>query len=292
MSYDLVLIRRFAAVARHGSFSQAADQLGITHSAMTKSIRTLEEAWGVRLFERTTRSVVPTAAGRRLAELAPELLAHAEEGKAQVLAASRRLSIVCGPAIMDSFIPAALEAFAARHPDASVEVENLPPDLAMERLKLRRAHLLLYHAKSVGGFAAQRDLHVRLVAEEPYQLLCTPDHPAAGEQDSGSLLRHDWAIAGYDPGFVANLDPSQRDAQRRAGFPRYRLSSQQACIQLARSGRVITLVPRRAARQVCAHGELIAQDVPGAAPFTLAAVTLADAVDPLAEAFMAALAEA
>ncbi|MFN5759721.1 MAG: LysR family transcriptional regulator, partial [Sphingomonadaceae bacterium] len=94
MSYDLVLIRRFAAVARHGSFSQAADQLGITHSAMTKSIRTLEEAWGVRLFERTTRSVVPTAAGRRLAELAPELLAHAEEGKAQVLAASRRLSIV------------------------------------------------------------------------------------------------------------------------------------------------------------------------------------------------------
>ena len=66
MSLDLVLIRRFEAVARLGSFSAAADEVGVTHSAMTKSIRTLEELWGVRLFERTTRSVVATAAGRRL----------------------------------------------------------------------------------------------------------------------------------------------------------------------------------------------------------------------------------
>ena len=292
MSFDLVLIRRFAAVARHNSFSQAADQLGITHSAMTKSIRTLEELWGVRLFERTTRSVAPTPAGRRLAELAPELLAHAEEGKAQVLAASRRLSIVCGPAIMDSFIPAALETFAARHQGVSVEVENLPPDVAMERLRLRRAHVLFYHANSMSGFAAQRDLRLRQVAEEPYLLLCTPDHPAVGDRDSGSLLRHDWAIAGYDPGFVASLDPSQRDAHRRAGFPRYRLSSQHACIQMVRTGRVITMVPRRAALQACAQGGLILQEVAGAAPFTLAAVTLADTADPLAEALISTLANA
>jgi DNA-binding transcriptional LysR family regulator len=128
MSLDLVLIRRFEAVARLGSFSAAADEVGVTHSAMTKSIRTLEDLWGVRLFERTTRSVVPTAAGRRLIELAPELLSHAEESKARVLAAGRRLSIVCGPAILESFIPAALSAFAHNHKGIGVDVEYLPPD--------------------------------------------------------------------------------------------------------------------------------------------------------------------
>ncbi|MFM7027168.1 MAG: LysR family transcriptional regulator [Chakrabartia sp.] len=74
MSYDLGLVRRFEAVYRRASFSRAAEELGITHSAMTKSIRTLENLWSIQLFERTTRSVVATAAGRRLAELAPELL--------------------------------------------------------------------------------------------------------------------------------------------------------------------------------------------------------------------------
>ncbi|WP_353205488.1 LysR family transcriptional regulator [Sphingomonas sp.] len=286
MSFDLVLIRRFEAVARLGSFSGAADELGMTHSAMTKSIRTLETLWNVRLFERTTRSVALTAAGRRLVEVAPELLAHAEEGKARVLAAGRRLSIVCGPVIMDSFVPAALLAFSRVHGDIRVDVDNLPPELAVQRLRQRRAQLLLYHSDSIANFAARRDFKIRRAIEEPYHLLCAPTHPAAEERDSAALLRHDWAIAGFDIGFAANLAPDRREALERAGFPRFRLSGQHACIELARHGSVVTMAPRSAAWRACAAGGLVSYEVPGTARFSLVAVTLVDVTDQAAEDFV------
>src|ERR1700740_2011001 len=54
------------AVARERSFTRAAAQLGVSQSALSHSIRGLEERLGVRLLTRTTRSVAPTDAGERL----------------------------------------------------------------------------------------------------------------------------------------------------------------------------------------------------------------------------------
>lgn len=56
----------FIAVARAGSFTRAAIELGVTQPALSKSMRILEERLGVRLLNRTTRSVAPTEAGERL----------------------------------------------------------------------------------------------------------------------------------------------------------------------------------------------------------------------------------
>lgn len=56
----------FIAVARAGSFTKAAIELGVTQPALSKAMRTLEERLGVRLLNRTTRSVAPTEAGERL----------------------------------------------------------------------------------------------------------------------------------------------------------------------------------------------------------------------------------
>ena len=56
----------FLAVARERSFTKAAAQLGVSQSALSHTIRSLEERLGLRLLTRTTRSVAPTAAGERL----------------------------------------------------------------------------------------------------------------------------------------------------------------------------------------------------------------------------------
>lgn len=56
----------FLAVAREGSFTRAAARLGVSQSALSHTIRALEERLGVRLLTRTTRSVAPTEAGERL----------------------------------------------------------------------------------------------------------------------------------------------------------------------------------------------------------------------------------
>lgn len=62
---QLPAIAAFACVARHGSFTRAADELGISTSALSQTIRRLERAMGVRLLSRTTRRVAATDAGAR-----------------------------------------------------------------------------------------------------------------------------------------------------------------------------------------------------------------------------------
>src|SRR5687768_3847132 len=64
----------FLAVAREQSFTRAAGKLGVSQSALSHTIRSLETRMGVRLLIRTTRSVSPTEAGERLLQtVAPQL---------------------------------------------------------------------------------------------------------------------------------------------------------------------------------------------------------------------------
>lgn len=59
-------LHAFATVADEGSFTRAAARLGVSQSALSQTIRGLEERLGMRLLSRTTRSVAPTEAGERL----------------------------------------------------------------------------------------------------------------------------------------------------------------------------------------------------------------------------------
>src|SRR5438874_11068458 len=63
---DLSTLAVFLAVAEERSFTKAGKRLGVSPSAMSHSIRSLEERLGVRLLSRTTRSVTPTEAGEQL----------------------------------------------------------------------------------------------------------------------------------------------------------------------------------------------------------------------------------
>jgi DNA-binding transcriptional LysR family regulator len=56
----------FVAIAERASFAKAAKQLGVSRSSLSESLRSLEERLGVRLINRTTRSVAVTEAGERL----------------------------------------------------------------------------------------------------------------------------------------------------------------------------------------------------------------------------------
>lgn len=123
---DLTDIAAFLAVARESSFTKAAAQLGVSQSALSHTIRGLEERLGLRLLTRTTRSVAPTAAGERLiSRVGPRL----EEIDAELNALSEmrekpagRVRINAGDHAARAVLWPALRRLLPEYPDIQVEV--------------------------------------------------------------------------------------------------------------------------------------------------------------------------
>jgi len=123
---DYSELRAFAAVIRHGSFTRAAHHLGVSPSALSQTIRALEDRLGQRLLNRTTRSVAPTTAGQTLAE---RLLPVLDDLDGVIDTAFAAAGEVSGPLrlnVIHISIPAlasVLPGFLARHPRVTVQVE-------------------------------------------------------------------------------------------------------------------------------------------------------------------------
>lgn len=117
-------MRAFLAVMRTGSFTRAAEHSHMTQAGLSLLIRELETQLGARLFDRTTRSVQPTAAGRRLAPVVERALLEldnvTDDIGAQGLAARRHLRIAATPLVSSHLLPQLLAGFAREHPDTRV----------------------------------------------------------------------------------------------------------------------------------------------------------------------------
>lgn len=117
-------LRCFEAAARLESFTQAAQGLNLTHGAVSRAVRTLEEELGVALFERRHRRVLLTAAGRKLFQATQQafgILDHtARELRQQAFDAPLVLS--CEPTLLMRWLIPRLPAFQQAHPDINLQL--------------------------------------------------------------------------------------------------------------------------------------------------------------------------
>ncbi len=137
--YNVNDLLAFLAVSREGSFTRAAAKLGVSQSALSHTMRALEERLGLRLLARTTRSVSPTEAGERLLRtLGP----HFEEIEAELEALSElrdkpagTIRITTPEHAAESILWPALARFLPDYPDIHVEVDVDPGlrDIVAER---------------------------------------------------------------------------------------------------------------------------------------------------------------
>ena len=135
MRNDLGELAAFAMVAAEHSFTRAAVRLGVSQSALSHAMRTLEKRLGVELLARTTRSVSPTAAGAALLEELTPALERIERS----LAAARklrerpagRIRLVLSRSAAQHVLLPKLAQFARRYPEIVLEVttSNDPVDL-------------------------------------------------------------------------------------------------------------------------------------------------------------------
>lgn len=129
----------FLAVAREGSFTRAAARLGVSQSALSHTIRALEERLGVRLLTRTTRSVAPTEAGERLLHSVGPRFDEIETELAALSAlrdkAAGTIRITVGEHAAHTVLWPALTRILPDYPDIKVEmvIDSALRDIVAER---------------------------------------------------------------------------------------------------------------------------------------------------------------
>lgn len=169
----------FQAVTETGNFSRAAAQLGMSQPALSQAVRDLEEGLGTRLFDRTTRRVEMTEAGRLFRATALAGLDEIDRAVALVrdLASLRRglVRIVAPPLLAATVLPRAVREIAAQHPGLEIRLEDLGTDLIVERLHSGRAEI------GIGTFPPDTEgLAISPMLRDRLAVFARPDHPLAG----------------------------------------------------------------------------------------------------------------
>jgi DNA-binding transcriptional LysR family regulator len=165
----------FVAVADCGSFTKAAAQLGLSTGSLSHTIRELEESLGVRLLNRTTRSVAPTDAGERMLTRLRPLFDEFEAAVDSVNAFRDRpagqLRITVPPPVASFVLAPLLARFMAQYPEIVLEVSADP---ALTVVVVGR-----YDAGICLGHRVARDMiAVRVTDDLRFVVIASPDYLA------------------------------------------------------------------------------------------------------------------
>jgi len=175
---DLRLLRTFALAAETQSFTRAAERLGITQAAVSQQVASLEKELGVCLFDRTSRSVVPTAAGRKLYEYAQRILTLVEEAELELrrerTAVQSTVTIAVSTVPAEIILPELLERFHQQCPEVREVVHVLDSQAAIDAVENNKADLGI-----VGELPRSDRLTARALAADELVLVVSPAHPWA-----------------------------------------------------------------------------------------------------------------
>ena len=171
-------LRAFRAVYQLRKLSAAAEQLSLTQSAVSVLIRQLEESLGTRLFDRTTRSLRPTAAATEALATVERILRDLDSLGAGLrdLGALRRgrVSLAITPTLAEILLPPVVQRFAADHPGIHVVVDDCSPDQFVSRVVAEHVDF------GVGTpERAAADVDTQTLSTDTLALVCRPDHPLA-----------------------------------------------------------------------------------------------------------------
>lgn len=122
-------LRSFEAAARHCHLRRAAQELGVTHGAVSRQIRQLEQQLGVSLFDRQGRGMTLTEQGRRLLEVVTDALDRLTEGTLSVDPGSLHGALLIGapPSISACWLLAIVGEFQRSYPEIEVRLADIQP---------------------------------------------------------------------------------------------------------------------------------------------------------------------
>ncbi|MCP5071375.1 MAG: LysR family transcriptional regulator [bacterium] len=260
-------LQHFEALYRLRSFGQAAQEHAVTQPALSRSLMKLESVLGQRLFDRTTHAVEPTAVGEGLIQRARDVIeavvAFEEEAEQLRGGATGHVRIGTGPYPAQPLLTGAIRRLSANHHGIQLSVVAGTSKDLLAALLGRELDCVVCDMSKYEDSPAAADIEVIELPSEPLVVVLAVDHPLlpAG-MSMAELAQCRWAMPTPAP-IRARVLPHPFDEAHSAGrFPFYRLETTAACLDLAKAGRALTIVPRSLAREVCRDGALVSLDAP------------------------------
>lgn len=161
----------FCAAAKHQSFTKAAQELDVTHGAISRAVKQLEEYFGAALFDRRNRRLYLTDKGRLFSQLATSLLTELEIGSEQIRAqqTTEKLAVSCEPSLAMRWLMPRLGDFYQHNNEIDIHLSTAggPVDLAAQNIDL---------AIRRSDFKWPADYWVTQLGSESIGPVCHPDY--------------------------------------------------------------------------------------------------------------------
>ncbi|MFI6922984.1 LysR substrate-binding domain-containing protein [Nonomuraea spiralis] len=243
----LAQLRSFLAVAEHLHFREAATALKMSQPTLSGNIASLEEILDTQLLERTTRKVLLTATGERVAEHAWRVLAAVEDlmGEAaqnrEPFSGPAHLGVI--PTVAPYVLPALLPMFAQRFPHLKLTVHEAKTDTILEEVREGRLDMVLLALPTEVGGLVEAPLY-----DEDFLLALPHDHPLAADPaplDRDVLKGLDIVLLNQGHCLREQAIDVCREVGARATATTY-ATSLPTLVQLVAGGLGVTLLPESA----------------------------------------------
>ncbi|CAN7253954.1 LysR family transcriptional regulator [Acidovorax sp. LjRoot129] len=205
-------LEAFVTVAELRSFAATADRLALTPSAVSQLVGELEDALGFKLFERSTRRVDITSAGREFLASAESVLKHlrmAQSAASDVRNRAAGIVRIAAPLVVASVIlPKAIKAYVQKRPKVRIHIRDVPVEKLVDAVASGDADLALGPDRACGDDVVRTQLF-----ESPWVLWCAPTHPLAHKRSVTWNQLHAYPLV------AAGRDHERSVAQMHTGLP-------------------------------------------------------------------------
>lgn len=233
-------LRTFVAVARHGTFAAAGQQVGLTQSAVSAQMRVLEQGLGVRLFDRSGRAAVLNAAGRHALPLAEQMLGlYAQMALPTPLADWQgELKVGAIASVQTGLLPEALPAFRQAAPRVELK---LVPGVSLQLLSQVDAGELDLALLIKPPFELPKELLQISLAREPFVLIT----PLTVPGDDPLQILAEQPFVRYDRSSFGGRQVSQfLREQHLQVHEALELDELDAIVRMVECGLGVALIPR------------------------------------------------
>jgi LysR family transcriptional regulator, carnitine catabolism transcriptional activator len=260
MNINLRQLRAFVSIGRLGSFTKAADALHATQPALSAQIRELEDTLGVKLFDRSTRSVTLTRTGEDLLPVVDAVLADIVSVVALARDVARRttgrVTVAALPSLAATLMPDVIARMRAQHPGIAVVVRDALAARIVGLIRAGEADLALTSAP-----AGDAQLQFTPLFKDRMVAVLPPAHALARAKTVrlADLLASPLVLMDRDSSVRRSVDAACASIGRLPE-PAYEAAFMSTAIGLVRAGLGATLLPSSAAELRAASG-LVLRDL-------------------------------